>query len=378
MKRSDIPKAKTRYLSTDNVFDAALERIEWLFREFDDIAVSFSGGKDSTVVLELALMVAKKLDRLPLKVIWLDQECEFEGTVEYARYINERPEIAFDWLQVPFRLFNATSHIDHWLNVWGEGEEWVRDKEPDSIHALPFPIQSTRFVEVLHEVSVKLAEQAGGRRCTLTGVRCEESPSRRAGLTSFATYKWATWGAKIKAPDVINMHPLFDWSWRDIWKAIHDNGWRYNTVYDEQFRHGVKPLAMRVSNYHHETAIQNLYWLQEVEPDTWNKATARVQGIGTVGTMQKDFFVTKLPFMFNTWMEYADYLLEHLPANEADQEAFRAQRERLLWNFRDRDDLDAFAGRAIAQSICANDTFGTKVQNIIAACATRKPKEPKA
>ena len=48
--------------SKKNVFDCALDRIRWVFREFNgNVIVSISGGKDSTVVMELALMVMREL-----------------------------------------------------------------------------------------------------------------------------------------------------------------------------------------------------------------------------------------------------------------------------------------------------------------------------
>jgi len=51
-----------------NVYDAAIKRFEYLFDNFDKVVVSFSGGKDSTVCLNLALEVAKKKNKLPLDV----------------------------------------------------------------------------------------------------------------------------------------------------------------------------------------------------------------------------------------------------------------------------------------------------------------------
>jgi hypothetical protein len=62
--------ARPKYVMAGlNVFDAALDRIRWLFDEFDNqVMVCNSGGKDSTVVLELALMVAKERACLPLHV----------------------------------------------------------------------------------------------------------------------------------------------------------------------------------------------------------------------------------------------------------------------------------------------------------------------
>ena len=45
-----------QYLS-ENVFDATQRRLEFIFREFDNVYVSFSGGKDSGVLLNLALLL---------------------------------------------------------------------------------------------------------------------------------------------------------------------------------------------------------------------------------------------------------------------------------------------------------------------------------
>ncbi len=52
----------------DNVYEAALKRTERIFNEFENIVVSISGGKDSTATMGIALEVARKLNRLPLKV----------------------------------------------------------------------------------------------------------------------------------------------------------------------------------------------------------------------------------------------------------------------------------------------------------------------
>ena len=46
-----------------NVYDASLERIEWTFDNFEKIYLSFSAGKDSTVMLHLAMIEAKKRNR---------------------------------------------------------------------------------------------------------------------------------------------------------------------------------------------------------------------------------------------------------------------------------------------------------------------------
>ena len=68
------------FYKENNVFDEALARIRMLYDYHDDVIVSMSGGKDSTVLFHLALMVAKERNRLPVKVFWLDQEAEWQAT----------------------------------------------------------------------------------------------------------------------------------------------------------------------------------------------------------------------------------------------------------------------------------------------------------
>ena len=42
----------------NNVFDEALERIRFVYDNHDDVVVAMSGGKDSTVLFNLTMMVA--------------------------------------------------------------------------------------------------------------------------------------------------------------------------------------------------------------------------------------------------------------------------------------------------------------------------------
>jgi predicted phosphoadenosine phosphosulfate sulfurtransferase len=117
----------------ENVFDSALDRIRYLFDEFPNIVVAFSGGKDSTVCLNLALMVAREKNRLPLNVMFIDQEAEWDTVISYIRDVMNNPEIKPYWFQMPIKIFNSTSTIQSWLYCWAEGEEWIRPKEEISI-----------------------------------------------------------------------------------------------------------------------------------------------------------------------------------------------------------------------------------------------------
>jgi predicted phosphoadenosine phosphosulfate sulfurtransferase len=305
-----------------NVFDAALDRIRWLFDEFPNVVVNISGGKDSTVVLNLALMVAEEKGRLPLNVMFIDQEAEWQTVIEHIRIIMADPKIKPYWLQVPIRIFNATSNLEPWLHCWEEGKEWIREKELDSIHENRYG--TDRFAEMFEAMR---NVEFQGKTCSLAGVRTEESPGRMMGLTSYETYNGVTWGTvEDKKKEHFTFYPIYDWSYTDVWKAIFDHNWPYCKIYDYMYQYGVPVRNMRVSNVHHETAVTTLFYLQEIEGDTWDRITSRISGLSSAGHLQKNFYIPReLPFMFKDWWEYRDHLLENMITDVTLREKLRKQ-----------------------------------------------------
>ncbi|MCK9569895.1 phosphoadenosine phosphosulfate reductase family protein [Candidatus Pacearchaeota archaeon] len=347
---------------TQNVYDAALERIRWLFDEFPNVVASVSGGKDSTVIFHLCLQVAREKGRLPLKVFWLDQEAEWQATVDQVSEWMHHPDVEPMWMQFPFKLFNATSANEHWLNCWDESrrDDWVHPQVDISYKENKYG--TDRFHELFDAISVK--EFPSQKTCYIAGVRCEESPTRYMALTYRLKYKQATW-AKIlsKKHQHFTFYPLYDWSYTDIWKAILDNKWSYNDIYNAQYRYGLPIKSMRVSNVHHETSIESLFYLQEVEPDTYERIVNRISGIDMAGKMgYKDYYVSNLPPMFKDWREYRDYLLANLIQKPEWRDGFS------LWfnRFDDalgKDNIPVVLWHGMVNAILCNDWEGIKLGN---------------
>ena len=65
-----------------NVFDAAVQRLTALYRAGHRVVVALSGGKDSTVCLELAVLAARECDRLPVEAFFVDEEVSVPGVAE--------------------------------------------------------------------------------------------------------------------------------------------------------------------------------------------------------------------------------------------------------------------------------------------------------
>lgn len=343
-----------------NVYEAAKKRINWLFNEFPNVVVSVSGGKDSTVIFHLALEIAQKKNRLPLSVMFVDQEGEWASTVEQIKSIMYHPDVKPFWLQIPLKLFNATSYDDHWLTSWDpeSSNSWVHPQDPISLKENIYNV--TRFFPLFS--AVLRVHFADTPTAYIAGVRVEESPRRSMGLTHRATYKWVTWGKILdKKRNHYTFHPLYDWSYTDIWKAICAEGWPYNQTYDFMYRYGVPSRDMRISNLFHETALRNLFFIQEFEPNTYARLVDRMKGIDTTAKLGSDFFVHKLPFMFESWADYREYLLEHL----IDNPLWRDQMSKRFTKF------DSDYGGLVEEkkyiadinSILSHDWEGTKVKS---------------
>ena len=318
---------KKIYLSED-VYDAALNRMRWLFDEFKNVVISSSGGKDSTIIMHLALKVAEEKNRLPIKMVFLDQEAEWQSTIDYLRKAMADPRIEPVWIQCPFKLFNTTSIKEPWLMCWKEGDKWMREKEPYAIKDNVFG--TDRFRDVFTHVLDYLHPDEPA--CFLAGVRAEESPRRAIAMTADLTYKHITYGKQLnKKKDHYTFYPIYDWSLSDVWKAISCHKWTYNTLYDKLYRFGIAPKDMRVSNLHHETAVHNLFFLHEIEPETWDKLTNRLAGIHTTKHIKKEEMmnVASLPYMFRDWPEYRDYLTDKLISIEHNRLKFHRKWHRM-------------------------------------------------
>ena len=305
-----------RILLNGNVFNAAEQRLDYLFSEFERPFVSTSGGKDSTVIIQLALRAAERAGKLPMDVFYLDQEVEYDCVIQSMRKLREDERVRLHWLQIPFVTGNSSSGDQHWTNCWEEGVEWMREKEPDSVHENT--LGTNRFYQIFDAYLQQQCQLAGLEPpyCTIAGIRAEESSKRLRELGSpkfGGSYKDITWVSHRKRSDAIIFCPIYDWTWRDVWKAIHENNWPYLPVYDYMYQTGMNPSLMRVSSFTHSRALRDMNRLHEFEPETWNRLQKRIKGVNASKHLKLSMLrPTVLPRAFESWLEYRDYLLKHL------------------------------------------------------------------
>jgi len=312
-------KQINRTFLDQNVLEAAQERMAFVFDRFAEVYVSVSGGKDSSVVYRLARDEAERRGR-KVNVFFLDQEAEYEATIGIIRDLMVHPAVVPHWYQVPLWLTNATSYTQDMLYAWGEGEEWIRPKEPGAIHAIDgkYPQRFYDFFEWFEKTHRDAAH--------LVGLRAEEGINRFRAVTKNPGYDGVPWSTKTKGPGSFKFYPIYDWGMGDVWKFIADNGMPYNRIYDLEYARGAGVYkTMRVSNLIHEMSFSCLSELPKLEPETYAKLVRRLKGVHCAAHHATGalYAANELPARFATWREFRDHLLESMPIDEKKRTRFR-------------------------------------------------------
>ena len=303
--------ARTIVRGTENVLDAARKRIAFIFDNYDNISLSFSGGKDSTALFHLINEQAVARNRKFI-LYFQDQEAEYQGTIDFVEWAMSQPNVIPMWYQVPIFMTNAASHQQLFLWAWGEGEEWVREKHPIAIHSI-----DKKYPKRFHKFNLWVGQnlkKLPGRSISIIGLRAEESPDRR--FVMFGEDNDLFWVRRKNMPDKPHRaFPIIDWSYTDVWKYLIENNLKYNRIYDKMYMLGGNLRYFRVSNLVHEKAFRCLTDLQELEPETYDKLERRLQGVHTAAIYGKEdliYSIKQLPSQFPTWKDYKDFLLSSI------------------------------------------------------------------
>jgi len=313
------------------VYQAIQRRLEFVFNEFDNVYVSFSGGKDSGLLLNLCIQYLR--EHQPGRTIGVfhqDFEAQYTHTTEYVtRTLNGDADVIRPfWSCMPMAVNLATSmHQRHWV-PWEPDLQaiWVRPMpEYPSVlnlgnHQFDF-YQRNMLQEEFYKAFSPWYHRAVGngqhRTCCLVGIRTAESLNRwRAISQDKGTYLRIPWTTKLET-NVYAGYPLYDWSVEDVWTANAHFGFDYNRVYDLFHYAGLSPHEMRVASPFGDWANNgSLALYRAIEPHIWGRLIGRVNGANFTSiygaTHAAGYKSIKLP-KGHTWKSYVDFLLSTLP-----------------------------------------------------------------
>lgn len=269
------------YIGSD-VFSVALARMEELYKRGHEVVVACSGGKDSTVCVELAVLAARNTGRLPAKIQFVDEEILLPGTHDYLMRLAQRTkEIDMTWAIAnqpnpnPFNreqpywfAFDPDVPPEDWVSLPPSFASFLKEKDLfDAINTESYPVDASK----------------GQALVSVVGIRTQESPKRAMALATMRANDLNFAMGTISVPGKAGAAwPIYDWQLGDVWKAVKDNGWDYNTAYDVMLKMGVKPHRMRIGPaIFNGSSITQMKWAAGAWPVWFDKCCNRIPGLRT-------------------------------------------------------------------------------------------------
>lgn len=307
-----------------DVLAAARERIRWTLEKFERCYVSFSAGKDSTVMLHLVADEARRQGK-KFGLLVVDLEGQYKLTIEHGLKCVEmyRDCIELFWVCLPIHLRNAVSVYEPFWMCWDPDakDAWIRQPPECAITdetALPFFKRGMEFEEFVPEFGEWYSQ---GKSCAcFVGIRTDESLNRFRTIVQSKkeTFEGRRWTSRVTA-HCFNAYPIYDWRSSDLWVYHSKNKERpYNKLYDRMHQAGVPMGHMRICQPYGDDQRRGLWLFHLIEPETWARVVARVNGanggalyVQEWGNINGYREITKPPH--HTWKSFAHLLVDSMP-----------------------------------------------------------------
>jgi len=313
-----------RIYKDKNVYDASIERLDFIFSNFERVYLSFSGGKDSGVMLNLVIdyMRKNKIER-KLGVQILDNEANYELSEQFMHRMIQKNLDILDvyWCCMPITLPCTVSSFAVDWQCWGnrDKERWIRPMSKESYivnidnHPFDFFEEDMSYDDFWDGFAEWYSQ---GKSCAnLIGIRTVESLNRfRAILNDRKETLDGRMWTKKNTEHTYNCYPIYDWRTEDIWTANAKFEWDYNKLYDVFYMAGVPVHSMRVASPFMSESKSSLNLYRVIDPSIWSRLCARVQGANFIATYGKqlNYHSFKLP-PNHTWKSFVKFLLDTLP-----------------------------------------------------------------
>lgn len=312
---------------TTNVYDASNERIDFIFKNFERVYLSFSGGKDSGVMLNLTLDYMKRNNiTRKLGIMILDNEANYEYSLTFMHSILQKNRDMLDiyWCCLPITLpCTVSSYAIEW-QCWGvkDKHKWIRPMPTEdyivNLENMPFDFfkENMSYDEFWDDFGDWYSQ--GKTTACMIGIRADESLNRFRAIMNeqkqMVAGKYWTKKKRDNKLQVYNCYPIYDWKTEDIWIGNAKFEWEYNQLYDVFWKAGLTIAQMRVASPFMSESKSSLNLYRVIDPHVWATLCARVAGANFIATYGKqlNYHSFKLP-EGHTWKSFVKFLLDTLP-----------------------------------------------------------------
>ena len=185
-----------------NPIEVAKERIRKAFKEYGRLGLAWSGGKDSTTLLVLALEVLRET-KGELAVLHNDTLVENPIIREHCDRVLEELRAYIKREDLPVEIYISKPHVNEtfWVNVVGKG----------------YPLANPHFRWCQKALKIKPSERTAekiGVKAFLVGVREKESIGRKRLINK--NYK----NGKSERFKQVLIAPIVDWADEDVWEFL--------------------------------------------------------------------------------------------------------------------------------------------------------------
>ena len=312
----------------NNVYDESVNRIRYILDKFERVYVSFSGGKDSGVMLNLMIdELRKNYPGSKIGLMVLDNEANYTESLSFMHRIVQANLDVLEvfWCCLPITLPCTVSSYEIDWQCWGSKDEhrWIRPMSKEKYivnidnHEFPFFRENMGYQEFWDEFGEWYSQ---GKECAcLIGIRTHESLNRWRAIVNEnkQTHGGNLW-TKRNTEHTYNCYPIYDWKTEDIWIANYKFEWDYNKLYDMFWKAGLSIHQMRVASPFMSESKSSLNLYRIIDPHVWVTLCARVNGANFVATYGKQlsYHSFKLP-KGHTWKSFVKFLLDTLPNKSA-------------------------------------------------------------
>ncbi len=298
-------------------------------------------------MLHLVADEARKRGR-KFTVLLIDLEAQYQLTIQHAMKMRDEYSdcTEWQWVCLPLSLRNAVSAFEPQWVCWDSErrDEWVREYPEGAVteqYEFSWPgMEFEEFVPLWGEW-----HSEGEATACFVGIRTDESLNRFRTIASRSKEKLDGLCYTTKVTDnVYNFYPLYDWSTEDIWvyHARHP-GRGHNKLYDLMHKAGLSIHQQRICQPYGDDQRRGLWLYHLIEPQTWGKVVARVNGANSGALYVRDsgnisgYGKIKLP-NGHTWRSFAEMLLRTMPPKTAVHFRAKIDVHRKWWMDRGYDD----------------------------------------